>query len=98
MPDAGDDRTIRGFRDDISEVDRAIVEAVNRRLELVVELKRYKAAQGIAFVDPERERELLDELGRRNEGPLSNEGLRELFGRLLELTKQEIGRMEAPSD
>lgn len=90
--DPASDRTVRQLRDEISEVDQAIVDAVNARLELVTRLRRYKASQGIPFLDPERERQLLDDLSRANQGPLSPEGLRELYDGLLDLTKREVTR------
>jgi chorismate mutase len=75
----------------ISEVDRAIVAAVNRRLELVAELRRYKDANGIAFLDPQREASMLEERVQQNEGPLSDDGVRALQTELLALTKRELG-------
>jgi chorismate mutase/prephenate dehydratase len=75
----------------ISATDRQIVELVNRRLELVAELKRYKDEHGIAFVDPEREAQLYAERAAENGGPLSDEGLRAFYAELLALTKREIG-------
>ena len=51
---------------------------VNDRLGLVAELKGEKAARGVAFVDPEQERRVVDALVRANAGPLSDEGVREL--------------------
>ena len=84
------DPRIEEFRARISAEDRAILDAVNHRLDLVRELKRYKEEQGIAFVDPDRERAILDELERANRGPLSPEGLRRLFGEVLALTKNEL--------
>jgi 3-deoxy-7-phosphoheptulonate synthase / chorismate mutase len=84
------DPTIRDLRAQVSAADRAVLEAVNRRLELVAELKRYKESRGLAFVDPERERVMLEELARANGGPLSDEGVRELLTMLLDLTKREV--------
>ena len=75
----------------ISATDREIVELVNRRLELVAELKRYKDEHGIAFVDPEREAQLYAERAAENGGPLSDEGLRAFYAELLALTKREVG-------
>lgn len=75
----------------ISATDRAIVELVNRRLELVAELKRYKDEHGIAFVDPEREAQLYAERAAENGGPLSDDGLRAFYAELLALTKREVG-------
>jgi chorismate mutase len=85
-----DDELLR-FRARITELDLAILEAVNRRLELVAELKRHKDAQGVPFVDPDREAQLLDERVRENEGPISDDGVRALFAELLALTKRELG-------
>lgn len=86
------DPVIRRLREQISESDRSLLRAFNRRLELVAELKRHKESLGIPFVDPEREELLLRQLSETNEGPLSPEGLRELFGTVLELTKRQLGR------
>jgi chorismate mutase/prephenate dehydratase len=88
--DAGSDDTVRRLRREISEQDLAIIGAVNARIELVARLKRYKDEQGIPFLDPDRERQLLDELARVNRGPLSPEGLHELYTGLLDLTKREV--------
>lgn len=79
------------LREEVSANDRAIVEAINRRLELVAEIKRYKESQGIAFLDPDREARMLDELRRANSGPLTDEGLEQIFHELLGLSKRETG-------
>jgi chorismate mutase len=92
VSDHASDPTVRRLRAEISDLDRAIVDAVNARLELVAELRRYKISNGIPFVDPERERQLLEELASINRGPLSAEGLRELFCEVLDLTKREVTR------
>jgi chorismate mutase len=67
---------------------------LNARLHLVARLKQYKESRGIDFVDPEREEWMLQYLQRANRGPLSKEGLRELFEEILDLTKREVGRSE----
>ena len=89
------DPLIRQLREQISDADRAIVAAINTRLRLVARLKRYKESRGIGFVDPEREEWMFTDLTRANRGPLSTDGLREIFGALLELTKREVARDEA---
>jgi chorismate mutase/prephenate dehydratase len=92
VSDHASDPTVRRLRAEISDLDRAIVDAVNARLELVAELREYKLTNGIPFVDPERERQLLEDLASINRGPLSTEGLHELFSELLDLTKREVTR------
>jgi chorismate mutase len=84
------DRRIQELRDEISDNDRAIVRALNKRVELVARLKRYKESQGIEFVDPQQEEAVLRDLGRTNRGPISQDGLRELYSRIIELTKKEV--------
>lgn len=88
--DASADPLVRQLREQISDNDRAIVEAINRRLKLVARLKEYKASRGFDFVDPDREDWMIRYLERANGGPLSEEGLRELFAQILALTKREV--------
>ena len=88
----GADAVIAQLRQQISDNDRAIVDAINTRLKLVAKLKAYKESRGIAFVDPDREQWMVQYLQRANRGPLSPEGLRELFGEILALTKREVER------
>jgi len=85
-----DDPFIKQTREQISDTDRRLVEALNARLELVGRLKRYKDSQGIGFVDPEREEWMLQYLQRVNRGPLSQEGLAAFFVHVLDLTKREV--------
>ena len=89
-----DDPLIKQLREQISDTDRSIVDAINTRLRLVARLKRYKESRGIGFVDPEREEWMLQYLTRANRGPLSQDGLRELFEEILDLTKREVRRGE----
>ena len=84
------DPTVQRLRDEITELDRAILDAVNGRIELVTALRRHKQEVGLPFVDPDRERQLLADLASANHGPLSEQGLQELFGGLLDLTKREV--------
>ena len=84
------DRTVKKLRDEIAAVDLAILADVNARIELVARIRRYKADAGLPFVDPDRERELIDALDLQNSGPLSDDGLRELYTYLLDLTKREV--------
>ncbi len=88
------DPLIRQLREQISDNDRAIVDLINKRLKLVAQIKRYKASRGMEFVDPDREAWMLSYLQRANRGPLSPEGLEELFHEILDLTKREVTRAE----
>jgi chorismate mutase/prephenate dehydratase len=85
-----EDQVVSALRDEITEIDREIFAAVNRRLDLVARLKRHKDEHGISFVDSDRERRMLDERARENTGPLSEEGLRAFYAELLALVKREV--------
>ena len=89
-----DDPTLAELRERVAEVDRAILAAVNARLELVHRIRTHKREQGLPLLDPERERWLLDHLEAENAGPLSREGLRELHAAILDLGKREAARRE----
>jgi chorismate mutase len=93
-PVSTDDPLIKQLRQQISDTDRSVVDAINNRLRLVARLKRYKESRGIGFVDPEREEWMLQYLQRANRGPLSADGLKELFEEILDLTKREVQRGE----
>jgi chorismate mutase len=86
------DPTITRLREQIAAADRAILEAVNRRLELVARVRAYKESNGIAFHDPGQEERLLGALADANAGPLSADGVRELFETILDLSKREVAR------
>ena len=78
------------LRAQVTAIDRELFALVNRRLETVRELKRHKEEHGLPFVDAAREQALVEERVAENRGPLSNEGLRALYGSLLALVKREV--------
>jgi chorismate mutase len=88
------DPVIRQVREKISDLDRGLVDALNARLKLVAQLKRYKESRGFDFVDPEREEWMFNYLARANRGPLTQEGLRKIYGAVLDLTKDELKQLE----
>ena len=84
------DPVVREAREQINAIDRSIFDAVNRRIEIVRELRRYKETKGYDFLDPGREQRMVDEQVAANNGPLSNDGLRALYAELLALVKREV--------
>lgn len=84
------DNVVSGLRDEITAIDRELVALVNRRIDTVARLKRHKDEHGIAFVDADREAQMVAERVRENPGPLSEAGLRAFYAELLALTKREV--------
>jgi len=81
---------LEALRTEISELDRRLLELLNRRLELVAAVRDYKDASGERWIDPEREAELLQALVAANPGPLTERGVRSIFSAFLDVLKQEV--------
>ncbi|MCL5735421.1 MAG: chorismate mutase [Actinobacteria bacterium] len=89
------DPVIKHYREQISDNDLKILEALNRRIKLVKSLKDYKESHGLAFYDPAQEDWVVTYLCRANRGPISNEGLREIYSVILQVAKREAAALEA---
>jgi chorismate mutase len=82
--------SLNDYRARISQADRELLAAINKRIELVRELHDHKRAEGIPFRDEAREEQLVVELQAANKGPLSASGVAALFRHVLDLTRKEI--------
>ena len=58
------------LREKIDELDRKIVELVNERAKVVVELGKTKLADGTPIYAPDREQAVLNRISELNKGPL----------------------------
>jgi chorismate mutase len=70
--DPSQDSIIRQLREQVSDNDRSLIEAINARLRLVAKLKSYKESRGIEFVDPDREEWMLRDMIRANRSHLKD--------------------------
>jgi chorismate mutase len=87
------DPVIRQYREQISDNDLKILEALNKRVQLVRTLKEYKESHGFSFYDAAQEDWVITYLCRANRGPLSNETVREIFGFVLQAVKREAASL-----
>ena len=85
------DAALDSLRDRVAEADRAILDLVNHRIELVTEIRTLKETHGVPFRDPGQEERLLARRREANGGPLSDEGVEQLFREILDLVKRELG-------
>jgi prephenate dehydrogenase len=83
------DPELRALRNRIGAVDREVLDALNRRLELVQRVQELKREAGVPVIDARREAELLDALAAANPGPLSADAVSAVFGAVLDVMKQE---------
>jgi chorismate mutase/prephenate dehydratase len=87
------DPVIQAYRDQISSIDLKILEALNERIALVKRLKDHKESLGLGFHDADQEARVIRNLRQANRGPLSEEGLLELFRLIMECTKRDAARL-----
>jgi len=84
------------LREQIAAVDRELLAALNRRLELVARVQEHKQETGARLIDAKREAELIGELTAANEGPLSESAVQSVFAAVLDVMKQELRAASRP--
>lgn len=94
MAEGSTDPVVRNYREQISDNDLKILEALNKRLSLVKSLWEYKQTHGISFYDAAQEDWVITYLSRANRGPLTSEGLREIYSVILQTVKQEAAAQD----
>ncbi len=67
----------------IDEIDRRLLELLNRRARAVLTLSQVKRREGLPVLAPDREQALLNDLQRRSDGPLPPEAVRAVFGEIV---------------
>ncbi|HWI41645.1 MAG TPA: chorismate mutase, partial [Verrucomicrobiae bacterium] len=77
------DKPLDTLRREIDEVDDSILDLLNRRANLVIEVGRRKAEEKRDFHVPSREREIYRRLTSSNPGPFPNEALRSVFREII---------------
>ena len=92
MPDQSSDPVMAQLREQISETDLAILDALNKRVSLVEKLHAYKTQQGYDLVDTAREDWIGQYLQRCNRGPLAAEDVDALVRFVLDLTRGAAAR------
>ncbi|MGD9045481.1 MAG: chorismate mutase [Desulfobacterales bacterium] len=76
----GDPNTNIGLlRQAIDEIDEKIMELINQRLSLAKQVGDFKKQGGIQITDSNREKKIVSRLLEKNKGPVSDNGLRNIF-------------------
>ncbi len=77
------DPRLLALRKDIDAVDRALIEKLNRRVQLAGEIGRIKHERGEEVYVPSREQQVFDKLASYNDGPLPNAALRFIWREII---------------
>ena len=74
---------IEYWRTEIDEVDRELLRLLNRRARLSIKVGNLKRAAGLPRCDPEREGVVIRTLQQANTGPLDEQAIAKVFGRII---------------
>jgi chorismate mutase len=77
-------RLLAESRAKIDELDRQLVELLNRRTLIVEDIGRAKEASGLPIYEPAREDDVYRNVLSHNQGPLSAEALRGIYERIID--------------
>src|SRR5512135_957377 len=74
---------LRELRKRIDDIDDRILDILNERARIVVEVGNIKKAEKLDFHSPSREREILERLAARNKGPFPQNTLKAVYHEIL---------------
>ncbi len=78
-----EERNLDHLRQQIDAIDDRILELLNRRSSLVIEVGRLKAEKGLPFFVPSRERAIYDRLAAGNPGPFPSSAIRSVYREII---------------
>ncbi len=86
-------------RDEIDELDRGILDLINRRTRVVEEIGRVKKAAGLPIYEPRREDQVFRNVTENNRGPISDDALKRIYERILDemRTLQKMRNEQPPA-
>ena len=79
---------IDDWREKIDEVDRQILELINKRSEFSIKIGEIKIDKGIPIHSPEREKIIMKRMQQENPGPLSDDGVLRIFERIIDESRK----------
>lgn len=71
------------LREQIDGIDSRILDLLNKRANIAIEVAKIKRKQNLKFHSPERERAILERITGSNEGPFPNDALRVIFREII---------------
>ena len=79
---------IADWRKQIDELDRKLVELINQRARAAQEIGRLKRNTSLPVYEPDREKQIFENIFRMNQGPLSNHMLQQVYERLIDVMRK----------
>jgi len=89
---------IADWRKQIDEIDRKLVELLNRRAQAAHEIGKLKRQAGMAIYEPDRERSVFANATGANQGPLPNLDLMRIYERIMDIMRKIQQEEIAPAE
>jgi len=70
---------LKSFRTQIDAVDQQILALLNQRAGIALQIGETKRSAGLPVVELTRERAVIEGMGARNHGPLSNDAVERIY-------------------
>ncbi len=78
---------IAGWRKQIDELDRKLVDLLNQRARAAVEIGRLKRNTDLPVYEPQREQEVIANAQKCNAGPLAGRDLAQIYERIMDVMR-----------
>ena len=76
-------KKLESYRERINNIDHRMVDLLNERAKIVMEVKKLKQKQDVPLYDARREEELIENIAKYNKGPLYRDNIIQIFESIL---------------
>jgi len=81
-------KRLKKNREALDFLDRKLLTLLNQRLRITLRIGEIKKRIGKRIYDPEREKEILERLQRKNKGSLNEEDLKKIFTTIIKVCRR----------
>ena len=75
---------IETIRQELDIIEDKLVALLNERAKYLIEIGKIKHQQGLPITDLQREETILNRVAEKNQGPISDEFVKEIFKKIIE--------------
>jgi chorismate mutase-like protein len=88
-------RKLQEKRKKIDLIDRKILNLINQRVGVALDIGKVKKEMGEKIYDPKREKEVLETLRIKNKGPLKEKELKKIFKTIMGVCRKSQNRIKS---
>jgi chorismate mutase len=76
-------KKLESYRIQINDIDHKLVDLLNERAQIVMNVKKLKQKEDVPLYDARREEELIENIAKYNKGPLYRDNIIQIFESIL---------------